>query len=143
MATVEDILMIKGPDVIIADPANTATEAAKMMAKANVGSVIIRVGNEVKGIFTERDLLVRVIAAGKDPASTPIEKVMSSPIKSCRLSDDVEKCANELTESHIRHLAVIEEGALIGLIGLRDVLVAELHSKDEKIHALETSASKC
>ena len=141
MATVEDILMIKGPDVIVAAPTNTAAEAAKMMAKANVGSVIIRIGNEVKGIFTERDLLVRVIAAGKDPASTPIEEVMSSPIKSCRLSDDVENCANELTESHIRHLAVIEEGALIGLIGLRDVLMAELNSKDEKLRALETCAA--
>ncbi len=137
MATIEDILMAKGPDVIVATSTNTVMEAIKMMAKAKVGSVIIRDDDEVKGIFTERDLLIRVVAADKDPSSTPITEVMSSPVKSCRLSDDVDKCAKELTDSHIRHMAVIEDGALVGLIGLRDMLTAALNSREEKIRTLE------
>ncbi len=137
MATIEDVLMIKGPDVIVATSINTVMEAATMMAKAKVGSVIIRDDGEVKGIFTERDLLVRVVAVGKDPSSTPITEVMSSPVRSCRLGDDVDKCAKELADSHIRHLAVIEDGSLIGLISLRDVLTAELSSREEKIRTLE------
>ena len=140
MATIEDILMIKGPDVIVATSENTVAEATEMMAKAGVGSVIIRDNDEVKGIFTERDLLVRVVAAGKDPSSTPIYEVMSSPVRSCRLDDDVDECARELADSHIHHMAVIEGGSLVGLIGMRDMLTAELSSREKKIHALEAIA---
>ncbi|KKL57104.1 hypothetical protein LCGC14_2238730, partial [marine sediment metagenome] len=119
MITVEQILMMKGPDVIVAASTSTVLEASKMMAEANVGSVIIRNNKEVLGIFTERDLLRRVVAHRKDPCSLPVSDVMSSPIKSCRLGDDIQKCAKILSDGHIRHLAVIEDGSLIGIIGLR------------------------
>ena len=66
MAVIEDILMIKGPDVIIAPSSSTVLEAARLMSEANVGSVIVKDGEEVKGIFTERDLLKRVMAADRD-----------------------------------------------------------------------------
>ncbi len=138
MPTIEDILTAKGPDVIVADSRATVSEAAKMMAHANVGSVIIRDSAEVLGIFTERDLLRRVVACRKDPSSVPLREVMSSPVKSCRLSDDVQDCADMLTRSHIRHLAVIEEGELVGLIGLRDMLAAQLRSTEDKVQAIES-----
>ncbi len=137
MLKVEDILMVKGPDVIVVSSATTVLEAVKLMARAKVGSVIIRDDNEVKGIFTERDLLVRVVAVGKDPSSTPIAEVMSSPVRSCRLDDDVNKCAKEFANLHIRHLAIIEDGSLVGLISSRDVLTAELSSQGENIRAIE------
>jgi len=71
MATIEEILTIKGPDVVIAPSTATVYEAARLMADANVGSVIVQDGEDVLGIFTERDLLQRVVAAGNDPAKTP------------------------------------------------------------------------
>ncbi len=122
MTTVEQILAIKGADVIVAAPDVTAHEVSKLMARANVGSVIVRENDEILGIFTERDLLRRVVAAGKDPANVPVADVMSSPVQHCRLCDDITRCAERLTEGHLRHLAVIEEGVLVGLIGLRDIL---------------------
>lgn len=122
MQTVEDILMAKGPDVIVTDSRTTVVEAVKMMAQANVGSIIIREAGEILGIFTERDLLRRVVGAGKDPASTLVPEVMSSPIKSCRLADDIRVCGEQMLRLHIRHMAVVEEGVLVGLIGLRDTL---------------------
>ena len=140
MPTVEDILMVKGPDVLVADSSTTVAEAAKMMAHPNVGSIIIRDSSEVLGIFTERDLLRRVVACRKDPASVLLREVMSSPVKSCRLGDDVQDCADMLTKSRIRHLAVVEEGELVGLIGLRDILTAELDSTEEKIQTLQPQA---
>lgn len=121
MTTVEDILMVKGPDVIVADPETTVLEAARLMNEDNVGSVIVRKNGEIVGIFTERDLLRRVVAVRKDPASVRLAEVMSSPIRSCRLGDTVEDCARIFNESRIRHLAVIEDDALVGLIGLRDI----------------------
>ena len=111
-----------------------------MMSHANVGSVIVRDSGEVLGIFTERDLLRRVVACRKDPASVLLREVMSSPVKNCRLGDDVQDCADILTRSRIRHLAVVEEGELVGLIGLRDILTAELDSTEEKIKTLQPHA---
>ena len=137
MASIEDILMIKGPDVIIAPSSSTVLDAARLMSEANVGSVIVKNDEEVVGIFTERDLLKRVMATQRDPSTTLLSDVMSTPVKSCRLDDQVRKCTNVLTEDHFRHMAVIEDGALIGLVGLRDVMAAELREAGEKIRALE------
>ena len=140
MATVEQILMVKGPDVIVAAPTSTVLEAARLMTEANVGSVIVRETGEILGIFTERDLLQRVVADGKDPSSVLLADVMTSPVKSCRLSDDLQACARELSAGHIRHLAVVEEGALVGLIGLRDILSAQLRSREDEVEALRSGS---
>ena len=136
MSTIEEILMIKGPDVIVASPDTTVSEAAALMAQANVGSVIIKSGNDVMGIFTERDVLQRVVAKGKDVATTRLDEVMSSPVRSCSLNDDVSEIATRLSSEHIRHLAVIEDGALIGLVGLRDIMAVEIRDKDRIIREL-------
>ncbi|MCD6365083.1 MAG: CBS domain-containing protein [Planctomycetes bacterium] len=136
MATVEEILMVKGPDVIVATSNTTVQEAAKMMSRANVGSIIVKDGDGIDGIFTERDLLKRVVARGDDPGRTRLGEVMSSPVRNCGLFDSVANIANLLTREHIRHLAVVEDGALIGLIGLRDVMTAQLHESQVAISAL-------
>jgi len=137
MSTVEDILMIKGPDVIVAAPDSTVEEAATLMGQANVGSVVIKDGETVAGIFTERDMLKRVIAKGLDPQVTRLSEVMSSPVKDCSLDETVVACAQRLKQDYIRHLAVIEDGALVGLIGLRDVMSAQLRADAERIEELE------
>ena len=136
MSTVEEILMIKGPDVIVSSSDTTVRQAVMLISQANVGSIIVKDGDEVKGIFTERDVLQRVVAKGKDPDETLIGDVMSSPVRSCRLDDDVSEVAGLLTSEHIRHLAIIEDGALIGLIGLRDVLAATIREQEEQIAIL-------
>jgi len=126
MATVEDILMQKGPDVTVACSTMTVRDATRLMSRANVGSVVIRDGEEVHGIFTERDLLRRMVAKGLNPDTTSLSQVMSTPVVSCGISDDLDTCKRLLTDKHIRHLTVIEGGALVGLIGFRDILRIEL-----------------
>ncbi len=137
MITVEEILMLKGPDVIIASSGDTVQDAAKLMGQANVGSVIIKDGGQVTGIFTERDLLKRVVSKAMDTSKVKLGEVMSSPVRSCNLSHTVFDCIGMLTDEHIRHLAVIEDGALVGVIGLRDVMSAQLRAGIERIHELE------
>jgi CBS domain-containing protein len=122
MKTVEDVLMVKGPDVIVAASDYTVLEAAKLMVQAKVGAVVVMDGDQIKGIFTERDLLKKVVAAGKDPAQTLLSSVMTASVRTCRLGDDIKACAEVMTKEHIRHLVVAEEGKLIGLVGLRDLL---------------------
>ena len=143
MTTVEDILLIKGPDVIVATSTSTVLEAAKLMAEDNVGSVIIRDGDAATGIFTERDLLRRVVAAGEDPSATALEDVMSSPVSASRLGEDIRECAKLFTEMHIRHLAVIEDdGVLVGLIGLTDVQAAHVRNQQVQARVLEPAAGR-
>ena len=139
MPTVEDILMTKGPDVVVAGADDTVLTAAKLMAQANVGSVIVKrqpasgraageggaAGGGIAGIFTERDLLCKVVAKGKDPAQVKLSQVMSKPVKTCRLSDDFQACVETMHREKIRHLAVVEEDALVGVISIRDFLAAK------------------
>lgn len=137
MLTVEDILMVKGPDVIIAAPSQSVYDAVRLMAEANVGSVIIKDGDKIEGIFTERDLLKRVVAKGIDPATTELAKVMSTSVKSCKLSDKITDVGKRLTSEHIRHITVTEQNALIGLLGLRDIMAAEHKTDKETIEQLK------
>lgn len=138
MTTVEEIM--KGPDVVVAVLDDTVEAATKMMSDAEVGSVIIRKNSKVLGIFTERDLVKRVVAKGKDPKVTKLCDVMTSPVKSCKVNDSVVDCAKQFAEGKIRHLAVMEEDALIGVIGLRDVLAMQLEVDQKRIRELEDGA---
>ena len=137
MLNAGDILSVRGPDVIVASSTTNVRDAAKMMSQANVGSVIVKDGQEVRGIFTERDALTRVTGRSKDPDTTLLGEVMSSPVATCRLEDDVQEIMERLTSQHIRHLAIMEDGALIGIIGLRDIMAATIHEKDQHIRELQ------
>ena len=125
MITVADIMTGKDPRIIVATSTATVLETVNLMAEDNIGSVIIRDDDEIKGIFTERDLLSRVVAKGKDPSEIVLADVMSSPVNACCLSDDVRKCARILAATNTRHLAVVKDGELVGLISLRDIQAAE------------------
>lgn len=130
MTTIEDILMSRGPEVITAPPTTTVYEAAMMMAQGRVGSLIVKQGDAILGIFTERDLLTKVVARGKTPDATLVTDVMSSPVRTCRLTDLAREAARVMEQAHIRHLAVVEDNALVGMISFRDVLAAALHDAE-------------
>ena len=124
MATVEDILMRKGSDIVGAVTGTTVSEAVRKMVEANVGCLLIEQDERALGIFTERDLLRRVIAKGKDPNTTLIAEVMSSPVQTCQADDDVDKCATILEENNFRHLVVVDNEEPMGVISLRDLIIA-------------------
>ena len=142
MTTVKSILIVKGSNVIVLAPTTTVLNAATLMAEVNVGCVVVGNDDEVLGVFTERDLLRRVVAAGRAPSDVLLCDVMSYPIKYCNLGDDVRKCAKLFSKSHVRHLAVVGEGVLIGLIGLRDILTAELRSRQKRLKVLQSSTQQ-
>ncbi len=140
MLTVEDLLLIKGPNVMVAESTTTVLEATRQMAEAGVGSVVIEdIENSVgaDGIFTERDLLSRVVAIGLDPSTTLLLDVMSSPVATCSLSTTVRDALNYMLKKHFRHLVVEEDGGLVGFIGIRDVLNALLKEDEARIEELE------
>jgi len=130
MKTVNDILMAKGPDVTVGLPETTALEAARLMAEAKCGSLVVMDGQSPVGIFTERDVLTRVVAKQRNPETAVLADLMTPKVTSVGLDTPVRQCAQVMQEQHIRHLAIIEEGALIGMISFRDVLDAELAEVD-------------
>lgn len=127
MSTVERIPMRRAKKVVVATPETTASQAAQLMAQADIGSVIVKQNGKPLGIFTERDLMKRVVAAGKDPDQTPLSEVMTSPVKTCQITDNIAKVADRMAIERIRHLIVSDKDKMVGLISLRDVLSAELH----------------
>ncbi len=124
MPNAEQILLRTGSGVIGARPTTTVLQAAQMMLEANVACLIVEQHPDILGVFTERDALRRVLAAGKDPAATHLAEVMTSPVITCEPREDLESCLKKMADNHIRHLVVIDRGELLGVLSLRDLLAA-------------------
>jgi CBS domain-containing protein len=99
----------------------TVIEAVQKMNQHKVGAVLVMNGEQLAGIFTERDVLTRVIAANLDPKTTPITKAMSTNVLTVAPEATVQEVMDIFAEKRCRHLPVIEHGALVGLISIGDV----------------------
>ncbi len=115
----------------------TALEAARLMEKEHVGSLLVLSpeGN-LEGCFTERDLMTRVVGAGKDPAATPLADVMTRELFTAAPEERVNQVAREMQARHIRHLPVLEDGKVLGMLSLRDLLREHLEAKRHEVQAL-------
>jgi len=122
MTTVESILMQKGSDIIGTLSSTSVREAVHKMAEANVGSLLVEEDVKIVGIFTERDLLRRVVDECRDPDTTSIREVMSSPVYTCEASDGMEACVETLADNSFRHLVVMDNDEPVGVISLRDLV---------------------
>ena len=136
MPTVRDILARKGTEIISISPAATVREAAGLMNERGIGSLIVLEGNALAGIFTERDVLRRVVAAGRDPATTPVRDVMTSTLLTCTATTTIEECAAIMSGRRIRHLPVVGEAGLDGVVTSGDVMALQLDEQASTIQQL-------
>lgn len=111
-------------------------EAVKYMAEKNVGAVAVLDGSRLVGIFSERDVLVRVLSKNLDPQRTPIVQVMTKNLIVAEKDEDEESCLRKMKSANCRHLPVVSGDTLIGMISLRDLLQVELTERDEKLQYL-------
>jgi CBS domain-containing protein len=137
MATVKDILDKKGAFVACAEKEVTVLEATKLMNEKRIGALVICDKDKVVGIFTERDILVRVVAAQIDPANTPVEEVMSSPLACCLPETTLDECKDVMTDKRIRHLPVVKDKKLLGIITSGDILSQEKKKGQQTIQYLK------
>ena len=93
-------------------------------------------GERVAGIFTERDVMARVVAAGVNPAETPVSAVMSTSLVVADVRDTHDVCLRRMQQARVRHLLVLDNGRLAGVLSLRDLLALELDEKDEAVTLL-------
>jgi CBS domain-containing protein len=137
MKTVGDVLRVKGNTVFAAGPDATVYHALTVMAEKNIGALVVQEGERVVGIFSERDYARQVVLKGKASKDTPIRDVMTSRVVFVRPEQNLEECMALMTDKHIRHLPVLDEAKLIGILSIGDVVKAVISEKEFLIAQLE------
>ena len=118
---VRDILDHKGTAVETTTAATSVAEAVRAMNRAHIGCLVVVDGNRPVGIFTERDVLTRVVDAGLDPGATPVSQVMTRDLVAIRPETQVRQAMAVMTEKRCRHLPVVDGGRLAGMVSIGDV----------------------
>lgn len=119
-------------DVLTAAKTDTVRDAAQKMKKAGVGCIAVIDGKKLAGVFTERDVLNRVVAAGLDPAATPLSQVMTPDPVAIDSEEKLDKVFATLAERRFRHLPITEGGAIVGMVSLTDLasVLREVYKED-------------
>jgi CBS domain-containing protein len=137
MATVSQILEIKGPHVLSIGSDATALDAALLMNEHKVGSLVVTDGGRVEGIITERDILQRIVAQRRDPAQTRVAEVMTTEVMCVTPDTPIEEARRVMKDRRVRHLPVVGDGQwLRGLISIGDLNAYETSSQEVTIHYL-------
>jgi len=122
MHTLSEILSEKSGDVIRIGGDATVYEAVLAMVEANVGALLVTEGDEISGIFTERDYLRRIAVEGRRSRDTSVREVMSSPVLIVNPGTTVDETMALMTDRRIRHAPVVADGALVGMISIGDLV---------------------
>jgi CBS domain-containing protein len=122
MNRVSEILGDKGRDVLKIEADAPALEAVRQMVDANIGSLLVTDGGEVTGIVTERDYLRRVAHEGPADEGVAVRDIMSSPLVVVGPETEIDECMAVMTDRRIRHLPVVEEGDVVGIVSIGDVV---------------------
>jgi CBS domain-containing protein len=141
MKTVRDLLKAKGRDIWSVTPETTVYDTLRLMADKNIGAVLVLDGGQPVGIFTERDYARQVILKGKASRDTPVHEVMTTRVVFVRPEQNIEECMALMTDKRCRHLPVLDEGRLAGVLSIGDVVKAVISEKQFIIEQLENYIS--
>jgi CBS domain-containing protein len=122
MRTVREILKVKGTEVWRVNPDATVFEALQRMAEKEVGALVVTEGVQVVGLVSERDYARKVALLGRSSPTTLVSEIMVSPVVYIHLDQPIEECMALMTEKRTRHLPVIDDGKLVGLISIGDIV---------------------
>lgn len=136
MSFVKDLLRPSQKPLTVSSN-DTVLRALQVMAEANIGAVLVTEAGKVVGIFTERDYARKGEVAGRRAAETPVKDVMTSQILTVSPGTSLEECLVLMKKHHIRHLPVLAEEHIVGILSIRDVLEAVLKERESLITGLE------
>jgi CBS domain-containing protein len=136
MMYVKQLLGQKGREVWSVDADEPVLEAIQMMADKHVGALPVTRGGELVGVISERDYARKVILLGRSSAETPIWQIMSSPVVTVSPGDDVRQCMQIMTDKRIRHLPVVQDGRMVGMISIGDLVRAVIEEQEQTIEQL-------
>lgn len=137
MAIIKQVLTHKRPEVFSVAPLATVFDALKLMAATNVGALPVMDGDRLVGLFTERAYARKIALHGKTSRETPVREVMVEHVPCVRPGRSVEEAMAIMTEFHTRHLPVVEDGKVVGIVSIGDLVKEHISEQNFVIHQLE------
>jgi CBS domain-containing protein len=140
MKTVAELLKLKAAhhqQVHTIGPTQMVVDALKVMAEKNVGALPVVRDGQVVGVFSERDYARKLVLKGRSSIGTPVDAVMSAPVITVGPQDSIDQCMGIMTDSHLRHLPVVENGQLLGLLSIGDLVKEAIAEQTALIQQLE------
>jgi CBS domain-containing protein len=136
MRTVGDL--VKGRSLFSATSDQSVHDTASFMSDKDIGAVPVLEDNRLVGIFSERDIIKRVIVAGRDVHKTTIRDVMTAEVVVAQSGEEIEKVLEKMQKNRCRHMPVINGDRVVGFLSLRDLLFADIEEKDAEVQRLNT-----
>ncbi len=132
------ILDDKGHEVVTANPGESVASIAAMMAERRIGAMpVSSPGGSLVGIVSERDIVAAVARRGRDVLDRPVEEIMTRRVITCTRADHIDDLMARMTEGRMRHLPVLEDGALAGIVSIGDVVKARMGEIEAEAQALK------
>jgi len=141
VTTIRQIIDRKGRDVISVSPETTVYEALTLMAEKNIGALLVMRGEELAGIFSERDYARKIILLGRHSKDVAVAEIMTPRVVCIRSDQTADECMALMTEKRIRHLPVLESDQLAGMVSIGDVVRAVISEQVFTIEQLENYIS--
>jgi len=135
--TVRDVLKRKGQDVWSITPDTTVYRAIEIMADKHIGALLVIVEDKLVGIVSERDYARKVVLRGRSSKATRVAEIMTSPVISVQPQHAVDECMRIVTDNRIRHLPVIEDGKVIGIVSIGDLVNWIISAQHQTIQQLQ------
>jgi CBS domain-containing protein len=137
MKLVQHLLDNKGRDIISISPDASVLDAIKLMADKGIGALVVIDGGDLTGIVTERDYARKVIIKGRASDTTPVADIMTADVITASSQQTVNECMEMMTAKKCRHLPVVDDGDLVGMISIGDLVQAIIADQQEEIEQLE------
>ena len=137
MASVSEVLKEKGNRVIGVSPTATVYEAIEQMVEHNCGSLLVMEGDDIAGIFTERDYLRKITLQGRTSKTTAVQEVMNSPVVVVEAGAEIDEALAMMTDRHIRHLPVVDGNQVCGVVSIGDLVKHKTKEQEFRIGYLE------
>lgn len=137
MLTAKHLIDRKGSQIHSIGPEDAVLEAIQRMADKHVGALLVMRGTELVGIVSERDYARKVILLGRSSAETPVRQIMTAPVTTVTPAHTVNECMKIVTEQRIRHLPVVENGRVLGVVSIGDLVKAVIEEQQQQIEQLE------
>ena len=136
MKIIKHLLDAKGREVESIAPDGSVLDAIMQMAETGIGALLVLDGGSVVGVVTERDYARKVILKGRSSQDTPVSDIMSVDVVTAKSDDTVKSCMNVMTDRRIRHLPVVDDGDISGMISIGDLVKAHIADQQEEIEQL-------
>jgi CBS domain-containing protein len=137
MLQVKHLLAEKGRDVFATSPDSPVLAAITMMSQHHVGALLVMRGEELSGIVSERDYARKIVLKGRSSANTPVHEIMTSPVITVSLDDTADHCMRLCTDRRVRHLPVVANGKVVGVLSIGDLVKAVISEQNAQIEQLQ------